>query len=91
MRLLAEGHGDKAIARSLDSAIVTVKTHRKAIVQRLDATSRTKGAAVAERRGLLAVPCTESDGRSTTPAGWSPVAAGTRAVRIGHHSAAPRG
>jgi DNA-binding NarL/FixJ family response regulator len=53
LRLVAEGHRNKVIARMLDISIGTVKSHLKAIFQKLDATSRTEVAAVAERRGLL--------------------------------------
>ena len=56
MRLVVEGHGNKAIAKRLDIGIGTVKTHLKAIFQKLEANSRTQVAAVAERRGLLAIP-----------------------------------
>ena len=56
LRLLAEGHSNKAIARRLDIAVGTVKTHLKAIFHKLEASSRTQVAAVAEKRGLLAVP-----------------------------------
>ena len=66
LRVLVEGHGNKAIARRLDIAIGTVKTHLKAIFQKFEATSRTEVAAVAERRGLLALP-------AEMPAvGWNP-------------------
>ena len=90
LRLLAEGHGNKAIARSLDIAIGTVKTHLKAIFQKLDATSRTEVAAVAERRGLLAVPSADGDSLIGTPVGWSTVAAGSNSIHMGHHSAVLR-
>jgi DNA-binding NarL/FixJ family response regulator len=56
LRLVVEGHGNKTIANRLDIAIGTVKTHLKAIFQKLEANSRTQVAAVAERRGLLAIP-----------------------------------
>src|SRR5258706_1968127 len=56
LRLVVEGHGNKTIANRLDIATGTVKTHLKAIFQKLEASSRTQVAAVAERRGLLAVP-----------------------------------
>lgn len=56
LRLVVEGHGNKTIANRLDIAIGTVKTHLKAIFQKLEASSRTQVAAVAERRGLLAIP-----------------------------------
>jgi len=57
LRLLVEGHGNKAIARTLGIAIGTVKSHLKAIFQKLEANSRTQVAAVADRRGLLNSPC----------------------------------
>jgi len=53
LRLVAEGIGNKAIARQLDIAVGTVKSHLKAIFEKLNAKSRTEVAAVAERRGLL--------------------------------------
>jgi DNA-binding NarL/FixJ family response regulator len=53
LRLLVEGHGNKAIARQLDIALGTVKSHLKAVFQKLDAKSRTEVAAVADKRGLL--------------------------------------
>ncbi|WP_280152066.1 response regulator transcription factor [Piscinibacter sp. XHJ-5] len=56
LRLVVEGYGNKTIAKRLDIAIGTVKTHLKAIFQKLEASSRTQVAAVAERRGLLATP-----------------------------------
>ncbi len=54
LRLVVTGLGNKAIAKQLGIAIGTVKAHLRAIFQKLDATSRTEAAAVAERRGLLA-------------------------------------
>jgi DNA-binding NarL/FixJ family response regulator len=56
LRLLVEGHDNKTIARELEIAMGTVKSHLKTIFQKLDANSRTKVAAVAERRGLLTIP-----------------------------------
>ena len=62
LRLVAVGQGNKAIARQLDIAIGTVKSHLKAIFEKLDAKSRTEVAAVAERRGLLAFHSLGMDG-----------------------------
>jgi len=56
LRLLALGHGNKAIARELGIAIGTVKAHMKGIMQKLDAASRTEAASIAVRRGLLELP-----------------------------------
>lgn len=53
LRLMAEGLGNKAIANRLDIALGTVKSHIKAILEKLESASRTEAAAVAERRGLL--------------------------------------
>ena len=55
LQLIAEGRGNKAIASGLDIAVGTVKTHVKAILGKLDARSRTEAAAVASRRGLIAI------------------------------------
>lgn len=56
LRLLVQGLGNKAIAHRLGIAMGTVKSHLKAIFQKLNAGSRTEVAAVAERRGLLTAP-----------------------------------
>jgi DNA-binding NarL/FixJ family response regulator len=56
LRLVVKGHSNKVVARQLDIAIGTVKSHLKSIFEKLDATSRTEVAAVAEERGLLALP-----------------------------------
>lgn len=53
LRLVAEGRGNKAIARDLAIAVGTVKSHLKAIFEKLGARSRTEVASLAERRGLL--------------------------------------
>jgi DNA-binding NarL/FixJ family response regulator len=53
LRLLSKGLGNKAIARELCIAVGTVKTHVKAILDKLDACSRTQAADVATRRGLV--------------------------------------
>lgn len=53
LRLLARGECNKAIARELDIAVGTVKAHVKAIMDKLNATSRTQAASVANERGLL--------------------------------------
>jgi two-component system NarL family response regulator len=55
LRLVVEGLANKAIANRLDVAIGTVKFHLKAIFQKLNATSRTEAATLAQRRGLLAL------------------------------------
>lgn len=50
---LAEGLGNKAIARRLAVAEGTVKTHMKAVLTKLGADSRTQAARIAVQRGLV--------------------------------------
>jgi DNA-binding NarL/FixJ family response regulator len=59
LRLVARGHSNKAVARELDIGAGTVKSHLKAVFQKLNARTRTEAAAVAAQRGLLA---THGDG-----------------------------
>jgi DNA-binding NarL/FixJ family response regulator len=54
LRLVVDGHGNKIIARRLEIALGTVKSHMKSIFDKLQVLSRTQAIAVAERRGLLA-------------------------------------
>jgi DNA-binding NarL/FixJ family response regulator len=54
LRLVSQGQSNKAVARELAIAIGTVKSHMKALFQKLGAHNRTEVTAVAERRGLLA-------------------------------------
>jgi len=56
LRLVVQGLGNKGVARRLDISVGTVKTHLKAIFVKLNARTRTEVAAVARRRGLLAIP-----------------------------------
>lgn len=53
LRLIAVGWSNKIIASELDIALGTVKSHVKAILAKLEATTRTEAAAVALRRGLV--------------------------------------
>src|SRR5882672_4044853 len=55
LRLLARGLCNKSIARELGIAVGTVKTHVKAIMSKLDASSRTEAASIATQRGLVDV------------------------------------
>jgi len=57
LRQLMLGFSNKIIARKLALAIGTVKSHVKAIMQKLDAKSRTEAAAIAQRRGILDEEC----------------------------------
>jgi len=53
LRLVVAGFGNKAIGRHLNIAVGTVKSHLKAIFDKLDVYSRTQAIRAAERRGLL--------------------------------------
>ena len=53
LRVLARGQCNKSIAKQLDIAVGTVKVHVKAIMGKLDASSRTQAASVAAQRGLI--------------------------------------
>jgi two-component system, NarL family, response regulator len=53
LHLVAEGRGNKDIARRLLITEGTAKTHVKAILTKLDAISRTEAVAVAHKRGLI--------------------------------------
>lgn len=50
---VAAGDANKVIARRFDIGEGTVKTHLRAILSKLDATSRTEAIAIAQRRGLI--------------------------------------
>jgi len=53
LRRMMLGRSNKHIALELNLAIGTVKTHVKSVLDKLDATSRTEAAAIAQRRGIL--------------------------------------
>jgi DNA-binding NarL/FixJ family response regulator len=53
LRLLVRGQCNKSIAKQLDIAVGTVKAHVKAIMGKLNASSRTQAASVAAQRGLI--------------------------------------
>jgi DNA-binding NarL/FixJ family response regulator len=52
LRMLVDGRSNKAIARALDLAPSTVKTHLEAIFLRLQVSSRTQAVVAAARLGL---------------------------------------
>jgi len=52
LRMLVDGRSNKSIARALDLAPSTVKTHLEAIFQRLRVSSRTQAVVAAARLGL---------------------------------------
>jgi DNA-binding NarL/FixJ family response regulator len=70
LRLLVRGQCNKSIAKQLDIAVGTVKAHVKAIMGKLDASSRTQAASVAAQRGLIDEQA--ADGSTATRHGGSP-------------------
>lgn len=60
LRLVVAGHGNKIIARRLDVAIGTVKSHLKSVFNKLGVESRTQAIRVALRRGIVAEPTGDS-------------------------------
>ncbi len=53
LRLVVEGHCNKAIGRQLGIAVGTVKSHLKSTFDKLRVESRTQAIVAVERRGLL--------------------------------------
>ena len=53
LKLLGEGLDNKTISARLRIALGTVKTHVKAVLEKLDASSRTQAVASALQRGLI--------------------------------------
>jgi DNA-binding NarL/FixJ family response regulator len=53
LRLVVTGYANKMIAKELDIALGTVKSHVKSILGKLRAKTRTEAAAVSQRRGLF--------------------------------------
>lgn len=53
LQLLAQGRSNKDIARKLDISEGTAKSHLQAILQKLDAISRTEALTIAHKRGLI--------------------------------------
>jgi DNA-binding NarL/FixJ family response regulator len=53
LRLVAQGMGNKSIARRLNIAVGTTKSHLKGVFEKLGVHSRTQAICAAERRGLL--------------------------------------
>ena len=51
--MLAEGLGNKSIARRLGLSEHTIKTHVAAVLQKLSASTRTEAVAVGVRRWLV--------------------------------------
>jgi DNA-binding NarL/FixJ family response regulator len=66
--LLACGQCNKEIARDLAIAVGTVKAHVKAIMGKLEASSRTQAVSVATQRGLVEIPALAAMPQRAAPA-----------------------
>jgi DNA-binding NarL/FixJ family response regulator len=53
LRLMMRGLSNQAIASQLHRSIETVKAHVRAILRKVNATTRTQAVAIAQRRGLV--------------------------------------
>jgi LuxR family transcriptional regulator, maltose regulon positive regulatory protein len=53
LRLLADGHGNQAIAEKLFVSVTTVKTHLRNINLKLGAHNRTEAISIARKRGVI--------------------------------------
>ena len=53
LRLIMQGLADKAIAHRLERSVGTARSHVKAILMKLKASSRVEAVAIARRRGLV--------------------------------------
>ena len=62
LRLVMQGLSDKAIAHRLERSVETVKSHVRAILMKLNASSRVEAVAVARRRGLVSEKSMASSG-----------------------------
>lgn len=62
LRLLAQGHANKEIARMLNIGEKTVKTHVSSILAKLGVPSRTQAALYAVRIGLVPLPAADTGG-----------------------------
>lgn len=80
LRRVADGLGNKAVARDLGIGVGTVKSHLRSIYGKLDATNRTEAVTVAERRGLL-----DNPGQASPP---DPLHRNVRASAGGERAAA---
>lgn len=66
LRLVVQGMGNKSIARRLEIAVGTVKSHLKGVFDKLGVDSRTQAICAAERRGLLSEVPRESETESVS-------------------------
>jgi DNA-binding NarL/FixJ family response regulator len=84
LQLLCLGLDNKSIALRLTMALGTVKTHVKAILEKLDVGSRTQAVAAAHRRGLVPqAPAGSASLSDGVPATWRHASSVALAPRAG--------
>jgi DNA-binding NarL/FixJ family response regulator len=71
LRLIMQGLRDKVIAYRLECGVETARSHVKAILMKLGASSRVEAVAIARRRGLVSEKPMASGDSSLRVAGWS--------------------
>ena len=70
LRLIMQGLRDKVIAHRLERSVDTARTHVKAILMKLGASSRVEAVAIARRRGLVSENSIATSGSDPRGAGW---------------------
>jgi DNA-binding NarL/FixJ family response regulator len=69
LRLIMQGLRDKVIAHRLERSVDTARSHIKAILMKLGASSRVEAVAIARRRGLVSEKSMATCGSGQTGAG----------------------
>ena len=70
LRLIMQGLQDKVIAHRLERSVDTAKSHVKAILMKLGASSRVEAVAIARRRGLVSENSMATSGSDQRGVGW---------------------
>jgi DNA-binding NarL/FixJ family response regulator len=73
LRLIMQGLRDKVIAHRLECGVETARTHVKAILMKLGASSRVEAVAIARRRGLVSEKSMGLSASSQKGAGTQPI------------------
>ena len=73
LQLIMQGLRDKVIAHRLECGVETARSHVKAILMKLGASSRVEAVAIARRRGLVSEKSMTLSGSSQKGAGMQPI------------------
>jgi DNA-binding NarL/FixJ family response regulator len=73
LQLIMQGLRDKVIAHRLECGVETARSHVKAILMKLGASSRVEAVAIARRRGLVSEKSIGLSGSSQKGAGAQPI------------------